>query len=62
MRVVFVVLDAFPHSAISSDVTPNLLQQAKLGAMSASGGESLMLSVTYSNHAAFMTGLPPAET
>ena len=62
MRVVFVVLDAFPHSAINSDVTPNLLQQAKLGAMSASGGESLMLSVTYSNHAAFMTGLPPAET
>ena len=62
MRVVFTVLDAFPHSVIGSDMTPNLSKQAAEGFMPASGGESLMLSVTYSNHAAFMTGLPPLQT
>ena len=62
MRVVFAVLDAFPHSVVGSEMTPNLWEQATSGAMSATGGESLMLSVTYSNHAAFMTGLPPTET
>ena len=62
MRVVFTVLDAFPHSVIESEITPNLAQQAAMGAMPATGGESLMLSVTYSNHAAFMTGLPPLQT
>ena len=62
MRVVFTVLDAFPHSAINAQMTPNLWEQAITGTMSPNGGESLMLSVTYSNHAAFMTGLPPTET
>ena len=62
MGVVFAVLDAFPHSVVGSEMTPNLWEQATSGAMSATGGESLMLSVTYSNHAAFMTGLPPTET
>ena len=62
MRVVFAILDAFPHSVINAQITPNLWEQARLGNMSPSGGESLMLSVTYSNHAAFMTGLPPTKT
>ena len=62
MRVVFAILDAFPHSVINAQITPNLWEQARLGSMSPSGGESLMLSVTYSNHAAFMTGLPPTKT
>ncbi|MBM35707.1 MAG: hypothetical protein CL460_00875 [Acidimicrobiaceae bacterium] len=62
MRVVFVVLDAFPHSAISKELTPNLWRQASQGAIAPEGGESLMLSVTYSNHAAFMTGLSAVET
>lgn len=62
MRVVLTVLDAFPHSAIQESATPNLWAQATEGAMASSGGESLMLSVTYSNHAAFATGLSPTET
>ena len=62
MRVVFAILDAFPHSVINAQITPNLWEQARLGSMSPSGGESLMLSVTYSNHAAFMTGLSPTKT
>ena len=61
MRVVFAILDAFPHSVINAQITPNLWEQARLGSMSPPGGESLMLSVTYSNHAAFMTGLPPTQ-
>jgi len=62
MRVVLTVLDAFPHLAIRESATPNLWAQAAEGAMASRGGESLMLSVTYSNHAAFSTGLSPSET
>ena len=62
MRVVFTILDAFPHSVIQSDTTPNLWAQVTGGFAAPNGGESLMLSVTYSNHAAFVTGLSPTET
>ena len=62
MRVVFLVIDAFPHAALSETATPNLWQQGLGGYIAPNGGESLMLSVTYSNHAAFMTGLPPTQT
>ena len=62
MRVVLTVLDAFPHAAVQESVTPNLWTQAADGTIASHGGESLMLSVTYSNHAAFVTGLSPTET
>lgn len=62
MRVVLTILDAFPHSAIQGRATPNLSAQAAEGAIASRGGESLMLSRTYSNHAAFVTGLSPSET
>ncbi len=62
MRVVLTILDAFPHSVIGSVTTPNLWRQAAEGAIASRGGESLMLSVTYSNHAAFVTGLAPTQT
>jgi len=62
MRVVLTILDAFPHRKISADLTPNLWRQIELGAWSPSGGQSLPVSVTYSNHAAFVTGVDPATT
>lgn len=62
MRVVLAILDAFPHRKVSPELTPNLWQQVVLGGWSPTGGRSLPVSVTYSNHAAFVTGADPTTT
>lgn len=55
-----VVLDAMPHRALGPERTPNLWRQAAEGGYAPQGGRSLPVSVTYANHAAFVTGVDPA--
>ncbi len=62
MRVVFLILDAMPPGVVSPTATPNLWAQVLEGGRAPMGGQSLPISVTYSNHAAFMTGVGPEQT
>ncbi len=56
------ILDSMPHRAIDPTTTPHLHGQAMAGGIAPDGGVSLPMSVTYANHAAFVTGAGPAET
>lgn len=62
MRVVFVVLDSMPHAAINAGDTPRICEQIAHGGWALTGATSLPVSVTYSNLAAFATGLDPARS
>lgn len=62
LRVVMVVIDAMPHRHVSAGLTPNLWRQAASGGRAPMGGLSLPVSVTYANHAAFITGVDPITT
>ncbi len=62
MRVVLLIMDSMPHSMVNATDTPNIWAQACAGGRAPEGGLSLPISVTYSNHAAFVTGLDPVET
>lgn len=62
MRVVLLILDSMPHTMLNESDTPNLWRQGELGGRAPEGGLSLPLSVTYSNHAAFLTGVDPTVT
>ncbi len=62
MRVVFSILDAMPPGVVTPTSTPNLWAQVVEGGRAPLGGLSLPISVTYSNHAAFMTGVGPERT
>ena len=62
MRVVLLILDSMPHTMLNEHDTPNLWAQAQSGGMAPNGGQSLPVSVTYSNHAAFVTGVDPSVT
>lgn len=62
LRIVMIVIDAMPHRHVSPELTPNLWRQSTLGLRAPDGGESLPMSVTYANHAAFVTGADPATT
>jgi hypothetical protein len=57
-----IVIDAMPHRYVGPELTPNLWIQATHGARAVDGGVSLPMSVTYANHAAFVTGVDPAVT
>ncbi len=57
-----VVIDAMPHRHVSAGLTPNLWRQAEAGGRAPMGGLSLPVSVTYANHAAFITGVDPITT
>jgi hypothetical protein len=57
-----VVIDAMPHRHVGPAVTPNLWLQAARGGRAPMGALSLPVSVTYSNHAAFVTGVDPVVT
>ena len=57
-----VIIDAMPHRYVGPELTPNLWTQATSGGRAAAGGGSLPVSVTYANHAAFVTGAPPRIT
>ncbi len=62
LRVVMIVIDAMPHRHVSPTSTPNLWRQAASGGRAPMGALSLPVSVTYANHAAFITGADPAVT
>ena len=57
-----IVIDAMPHRHVSPMLTPHLWQQAAAGGRAPMGALSLPVSVTYANHAAFVTGADPALT
>jgi hypothetical protein len=57
-----VVIDAMPHRHVGPASTPNLWRQAAAGGRAPMGALSLPVSVTYSNHAAFVTGVDPIVT
>ena len=60
-RIVFAVLDAFPHDQISADLTPTLSSLGQEGGWSREGGRSVLAAATYPNHATFITGVTPSE-
>ena len=62
MRVVLSILDAMPPGVVTPGATPKLWAQVLEGGRAPIGGLSLPVSVTYSNHAAFVTGVGPKET
>jgi hypothetical protein len=62
LRVVMLVIDAMPNRHVAPATTPNLWRQAAGGGRAPMGALSLPVSVTYSNHAAFVTGAEPAIT
>lgn len=61
MRLVMVVLDAFPNSLVSREHTPTLHQLARTGARQRLGGIAEMTAATYPNHATFVTGVSAVE-
>lgn len=62
MRVVLLILDSMPHRRVNETDTPSLWAQRIQGGWAPNGGQSLPISVTYSNHASFVTGLSDVET
>ena len=62
LRVVMIIIDAMPHRHVDPVRTPRLWQQVTTGGRAPNGGTSLPMSVTYANHAAFVTGADPATT
>ena len=62
LRVVMIVIDAMPHRHVSPTLTPHLWRQAATGGRAPMGALSLPVSVTYANHAAFVTGADPVVT
>src|SRR5210317_1696224 len=57
-----IVIDAMPHRHVGPASTPNLWRQAVGGGRAPMGALSLPVSVTYANHAAFVTGVDPTVT
>jgi hypothetical protein len=58
-RLVFAVLDAFPHDCVSAEWTPTLWSLAEEGGWARDGGRSILAASTYPNHATFITGADP---
>jgi alkaline phosphatase D len=61
MRVVFVIIDALPNHWVGPDHTPHLWQLASEGGWNPAGGEAVLSTATYPNHATFITGLSPVD-
>ncbi len=61
MRVVLVVLDAFPNRLVSAETTPTLWRLTTEGGHSIPGGISELTAATYPNHATFVTGVPTID-
>jgi len=59
-RVVLLVLDGFPNRHVTSEIAPTLSALAAGGGRARDGGEAVMASATYPNHATFATGAGPA--
>lgn len=60
-RVVFVVIDALPLHLVGSAHTPNLARLAADGGFNPEGGQAVLSTATYPNHASFVTGLAPVD-
>ncbi len=60
-RVVFVVLDAFPHDLTSREGAPHLYALAREGGRARAGGQATLAASTYPNHATFVTGVEPIQ-
>jgi len=61
MRVMFVIEDAMPNRWVGPELTPNLWALQAEGGRCEAGGEAVMSSATYPNHASFATGLRPID-
>ncbi len=62
LRVAMIIIDAMPHRYVDPVRTPRLWEQVATGGRAPEGGMSLPMSVTYANHAAFVTGVDPVTT
>jgi len=60
-RVVFAILDAFPHRHVSAALTPVLWRLAEEGGRAPNGGRAVLTASTYPNHASFVTGAQPEQ-
>jgi len=60
-RVVFVVIDALPLDLVGAEHTPHLARLADQGGSNPAGGQAVLSTATYPNHASFVTGAVPAE-
>jgi len=56
MKVFFVVIDALPNSLVSNEWTPNLWNLASEGSWNKEGGQAVLSTATYPNHASFVSG------
>ncbi len=61
VKVTFVIEDAMPNRWVGPDITPKLLELASTGGRCEAGGQAVMSSATYPNHASFITGLRPID-
>jgi len=62
MKVTFVIEDAMSNRWLGPELTPHLWAMvADGGGRCEQGGESVMSSATYPNHATFVTGLEPVD-
>jgi type I phosphodiesterase/nucleotide pyrophosphatase len=60
-RVVFLVLDGLPASAVTAGLTPRLAAWAAASNTAPSNVPSMLPASTYANHATFVTGVEPAR-
>lgn len=62
MKVIFVIEDAMSNRWVGPEIMPHLCAMvADGGGRSEQGGQSVMSSATYPNHATFVTGLEPVD-
>ncbi len=61
MKVTFVIEDALPNRWVGPEVTPHLWALQTEGGRCEAGGEAVMSTATYPNHASFSTGLRPVD-
>ena len=60
-RVVFLVLDGLPASAVAAGLTPTLAAWAAASGTTPTSVPSVLPASTYANHATFVTGVEPAR-
>jgi len=59
VRVVLLVLDSQPNRWVDAETTPHLWRLAAEGGRAEAGGEAVLSTATYPNHASFATGAMP---
>tara|TARA_B100001778_G_scaffold3313_1_gene2832 strand:- start:387 stop:1418 length:1032 start_codon:yes stop_codon:yes gene_type:complete len=61
VKIVFLVIDALPNQLVGVEWTPNLWKLIKAGGWNSKGGQAVLSTATYPNHATFITGRSPAS-